>query len=116
MSTTASRLRPDLTFRYNVGQSRHGWLRLTPAYSVRLVTSVLGSAKDDGDVLDPFGGTGTTGLVSAEQGLGSCLVEINPFLAWLARVKTRNYDSSRGTPPLPPRMGFWVAFFSTASA
>lgn len=94
MSTTASRLRPDLTFRYNVGKSRHGWLRLTPAYSVKLVAGVLESAKSDDDVLDPFGGTGTTGLVSAEQGRGSCLVEINPFLAWLARAKTRNYDSS----------------------
>jgi hypothetical protein len=28
--------RPDLTYRANVRASRHGWLRLTPAYAVGL--------------------------------------------------------------------------------
>lgn len=29
------------TFKYNSSLGRHGWLRLTPAYSVRLVEEIL---------------------------------------------------------------------------
>lgn len=29
------------TFKYNTSIGRHGWLRLTPAYSVRLVEEIL---------------------------------------------------------------------------
>src|SRR5690606_26194675 len=36
---------------------------------------------------DPFGGSGTTALTSAEQGLDSWFCEVNPYLAWLADVK-----------------------------
>ena len=86
--------RSDLTFRYNVTRGRHGWLRLTPAYSVRLVADILGSSHQARCVLDPFSGTGTTGLVCAEQGLRCELRDINPFLVWLARAKVRQYSSS----------------------
>ncbi|MCS6910235.1 MAG: hypothetical protein NZM11_06655, partial [Anaerolineales bacterium] len=34
------------------------------------------------------------GLVSAEQGYRCDLIELNPFLAWLARAKTRSYTPS----------------------
>lgn len=44
-------------------------------------------------VLAPFGGTGTTGLVCAERGIACDLVEINPFLVWLSRAKTREYTA-----------------------
>jgi hypothetical protein len=30
--------RSDYTFKYNQKLGRHGWLRLTPAYSVKLVS------------------------------------------------------------------------------
>ena len=84
--------RADLTFRHNVGRGRHGWLRLTPAYSVRLVEAIFEENSSCKRVVDPFSGTGTTGLVVAERG-GACdLLEINPFLVWLAKVKTRNYS------------------------
>src|SRR6187551_2686891 len=49
------------TFRGNLKSTRHGWLRLTPAYSVRLVDELLGGQPGAaGPVLDPFAGTGTT--------------------------------------------------------
>jgi hypothetical protein len=35
---------------------------------------------------------GTTGLVCAEHGLDCDLIELNPFLAWLATAKTRNHS------------------------
>jgi hypothetical protein len=44
-------------------------------------------------VLDPFSGTGTTGLVCGERGIKCDLLDINPFLVWLAKVKTANYRS-----------------------
>jgi hypothetical protein len=81
-----------LTFKGNLRQSRYGWLRLTPAYSVYLVANLLErESTATEDVLDPYCGTGTTALVCAEQGLSSCTTDINPFLVWLASAKTANY-------------------------
>ncbi len=85
--------RADLTFRHNLKQGRHGWLRLTPAYSVKAVTEILERFEAPGRILDPFSGTGTTGLVCAERSLDCDLVELNPFLVWLAAAKTRNYSA-----------------------
>ncbi len=81
----------ELTFKHNQGLGRHGWLRLTPAYSVKVVQQIFTSLPPVFHVLDPFSGTGTTGLVAAERGLTCDLIDINPFLVWLARAKTTNY-------------------------
>lgn len=83
--------RADLTFKYNLKAGRHGWLRLTPAYSIKLVAQILEQHPEITSVLDPFSGTGTTGLVCAERGVRCDLLDINPFLVWLARVKTAQY-------------------------
>ena len=49
------------TFKYNLSMGRHGWLRLTPAYSVRLVEEILESLTyTPKGILEPFSGTGTT--------------------------------------------------------
>lgn len=82
----------DLTFKHNSRNGRHGWLRLTPAYSVKLVNDILDKNPEINQVLDPFSGTGTTGLVCGERGIDCDLIDINPFLVWLAEVKTRNYS------------------------
>jgi hypothetical protein len=90
--TTAARSRRELhTFRGNLKSTRHGWLRLTPAYSVRLVDGLLGGAA--GPVLDPFCGTGTTLLSCSEHGLDADTVDINPFLVWLATTKVDHYSA-----------------------
>lgn len=86
--------RAELTFKGNLRQGRHSWLRLTPPYSVQVVQRILVDLDKPGRVLDPFSGTGTTGLVCAERGLACDLLELNPFLAWFARVKTRNYSEA----------------------
>jgi hypothetical protein len=84
--------RDELTFRANLREARYGWLRLTPAYSVHFVAALLDErAKPGARVLDPFCGTGTTALVCAERGLPCDTTDINPFLVWLARAKTRRY-------------------------
>src|SRR5437867_7444325 len=81
-----------LTQRANLKHTRYGWLRLTPAYSVHLVTDLLKELDvSDGIVLDPFCGTGTTALVCVEQGIRADTIDINPFLVWLAQTKCSNY-------------------------
>lgn len=83
--------RTEHTFHGNSKGTRHGWLRLTPAYSVRLVNRLLGGGAE-GPVLDPFCGTGTTILSCAEHGLDCDSADINPFLIWLARAKLARYS------------------------
>lgn len=83
-----------VTFRGNLARQRHGWLRLTPAYSVQLVERLVGELPRRTRVLDPFCGTGTTLLTCAEQGLSCTTVDLNPFLVWLANTKARDYSSA----------------------
>jgi hypothetical protein len=85
-------LSPKVTFRGNLRSTRHGWLRLTPAYSVELVRELLERrTHPDLPVLDPFCGTGATLLACAERGIPCRTVDINPFLRWLAAAKSRPY-------------------------
>lgn len=81
-----------LTFKNNQHNGRHGWLRLTPAYSVPLVSSILEGHKYAATVLDPFSGTGTTALCAAYVGLRGTGLEINPFLVWFCSVKFRQFS------------------------
>lgn len=87
-----TRQNADLTFKGNVDAGRHGWLRLTPAYSVALVRKTLAEVPPGSRIIDPFSGTGTTGLCAAEMGFDAKLVDINPFLVWLAKAKTYGYS------------------------
>lgn len=97
MTTTIDRAaltrNEHLTFRANMGVGRHGWLRLTPAYGVRLVRERLEALKPGSVVTDPFSGTGTTPLAAAELGHIGQSVDVNPFLIWLGTVKTAHYSS-----------------------
>ena len=91
--------RTDYTFKYN-SYGRYNWLRLTPAYSIKLVdellpsdSSLFGVASNHNlEVLDPFSGTATTGIVVAEKGFNCTLFDINPFLIWFGKTKTANYN------------------------
>jgi hypothetical protein len=87
--------RADLTFKQNKQHGRHGWLRLTPAYSVKLVENILDQyGAKGGRVFEPFSGTGTTPLCAAYRGLDALAVDINPFLIWLGRVKSAAYSEA----------------------
>jgi hypothetical protein len=86
------RQRAEYTHKYNATHGRHGWLRLTPAYSVRIVDELLRANPGARRILDPFSGTATTGLCAAYHGLAAFLVDINPFLVWLGRIKTARYE------------------------
>ncbi|MEI6429931.1 MAG: DNA adenine methylase [Pseudanabaena sp. ELA607] len=84
--------RSEYTFKANRSLGRHGWLRLTPAYGVKLVENLLSSVDTGAIILDPFSGTATTGLVAAERGNQAFSFDINPFLVWLGNAKYRNYN------------------------
>ncbi len=90
--------RDHLTFRGNVAVGRHGWLRLTPAYSLGLVRELLKASGPDEFVLEPFSGTGTTPLACAAMGIRCHAVDINPFLVWLGNLKLSRFagDTARG--------------------
>ena len=91
---TQLKQRADYTHKYNIHSGRHGWLRLTPAYSVKVIEEILSHYEADGRVLDPFCGSGTTALCAARSGLPSTTTDINPFLIWLAGVKTKSYSAA----------------------
>ena len=73
---------------------RHSWLRLTPAYSVKVVEETIKRYGKSLSVLDPFCGMGTTALIAANHGHDAATTGINPFLTWLARVKTAHYSAA----------------------
>src|SRR3989442_421750 len=87
------RQRADYTHKFNAQTGRHGWLRLTPAYSVKIVEELIVGHDGARRVFDPFCGTGTTLLSAAYHGHESVTTDINPFLVWLAQAKTTLYSS-----------------------
>lgn len=89
--------RADYTFKFNKNLGRHGWLRLTPAYSVKLVKDLIANDLKDINILDPFSGTATTGLVAAEHGNTARTFDINPFLIWVGNLKCRTYTKAELT-------------------
>lgn len=104
-----TRQNAHLTYRANTGAGRHGWLRLTPAYSVSLVRRYAAEMPPGSVVTDPFSGTGTTPLAAAEHGLTGQSLDVNPFLIWLGKMKTAAYgpellrDTRRALAPLVHR-------------
>ena len=97
MNTAAGkglRQRADYTYKFNAGTGRHGWLRLTPAYSVKVVEEIISRREAPVRILDPFCGTATTALTAAYHGHGSVTTEINPFLVWFGRAKTAQYSDA----------------------
>jgi len=88
------RQRAEYTYKFNARTGRHGWLRLTPAYSVKIVEELIAGRAKARRILDPFCGTGTTALCAAYHGHLGVTVDINPFLVWLAQAKTARYSPS----------------------
>ena len=88
------RRRADYTHTFNAKTGRYGWLRLTPAYSVKIVEELLGHYVRTLRVLDPFCGTATTALSAAYHGHEGVTTDINPFLVWLGQARTAHYSSA----------------------
>ena len=111
----SDRQNAHLTYRANAGAGRHGWLRLTPAYSVRLVRERTRHLPDGAVVTDPFSGSGTTVLAAAEHGCDGRAVDVNPFLVWLGNAKAASYpeallqETREMVPGLAERATQWAA-------
>lgn len=86
------RQRADYTHKANLKTGRHGWLRLTPAYSVKVVEELILRCDRPVRVYDPFCGTATTALSAAYHGHEGVTTDINPFLVWLGKAKTACYS------------------------
>lgn len=84
--------RADYTYKFNSKTGRHGWLRLTPAYSLKIVEELIVGHDQARRIFDPFCGTGTTALSAAYHGHEGVTTDINPFLVWLAQAKTAQYS------------------------
>ena len=93
MPQTRAKQRVEYTYKHNTKKGRHGWLRLTPAYSVKVVNEILEGLPEGTTVLDPFAGTSTTALCAALRGYSATTIEINPFSVWLGRAKLAHYST-----------------------
>ena len=79
-----------VNFKSNLELSRHSWFNIKEGYSKDLVTNVisdLGIDKNDGLIMDPFSGSGTSVLSCSEMGYKSIGIEVNPFLHSLSVTK-----------------------------
>lgn len=88
------RQRADYTHKFNAKSGRYGWLRLTPAYSVKVVEELMGQCKYPLRILDPFCGMATTALSAAYHGHEGVTTDINPFLIWFGKAKTAQYSDA----------------------
>lgn len=77
-------------------EARHRWLLIKEAFSPALVAAAIEDASHANEplVFDPFCGSGTTTLSSSIQGISSVGIEVNPFLAFVARTKVARSRSS----------------------
>jgi hypothetical protein len=83
----------SVTFQGKLDLPIHRWFRLTPSFAPQLADDIADHFGLTGSdlVLDPFGGVGTVSLCMKYKGIPSCSIEINPFLHFVAQVKTRAY-------------------------
>lgn len=85
-----------VNFDTNQNYPRHSWFDIKEGYSTDLVKNVLLDLKinkDDGYIMDPFSGSGTTVLASSILGYQSIGIEVNPFLYYLSKIKSINYSN-----------------------
>lgn len=89
-------LRPD--FASNSGLPRHRWYRFKEGFSAGLVSTFAQQylPEEGGRLLDPFLGSGTTAVEGARLGHYVDGIETNPFMAFMSKVKTRDYTMAKG--------------------
>lgn len=72
------------------------WRHFKEAFAPEIVErAILESRVPVQSCLDPFGGSGTTGLACQFLGVHPTLVEVNPFLADLIEAKLTSYDTNK---------------------
>ena len=68
----------------------HGWHPYYAGYSEAFVESAIRYLRCDRNtlLLDPWAGSGTTGIVAAKTGIPSICLDINPVMATFAAAKS----------------------------
>ncbi len=82
-----------VNFSQNLNRPIHRWFDIKEGYSRDLILNLIDrfNIKKKGFIMDPFSGGGTTLLSAKEKGINSIGFEINPFLAFLSKVKLTNF-------------------------
>jgi site-specific DNA-methyltransferase (adenine-specific) len=92
--------RPEGGTNYESRNCRDVWhINVKPFHNAHFATMVPDLAKkcilagcpEGGQVIDPFGGAGTTGLVAAEHNRKATLIELNPDYAEITRNRLGDY-------------------------
>jgi DNA modification methylase len=96
VTLASSESRPN--FGSNGDLPRHRWYRFKEGFSAGLVSTFTDEylPKTGGRLLDPFMGSGTTAVEGARLGHHVDGIETNPFMAFMAKVKTRDYSRING--------------------
>lgn len=86
----------DSNFVFSTKYARHRWFNYKEGFSPILVEKVFDAyhLNQDSVVCDPFCGAGTTLAVAKAKGMNSIGFEVNPFAAFITKVKTENYSQS----------------------
>lgn len=100
-SASGGRRAPSVSALDSTEHSRHRWYFFKEGFSPAIVDHAIEDAKlrDDAMIIDPFCGSGTVPLQAALKGFRGHGVEVNPFLAFVARTKlvncsTRAFDAA----------------------
>ena len=83
---------PDQLFRnkrdvWTVGTSTYDGAHFATFPPALIRPCILAGCQVDGTVLDPFGGSGTTGLVAKQEGRNAILIELNTDYCGIARKR-----------------------------
>lgn len=73
---------------------RFRWYGYKEGFSPNLVKETIDcvGVGDKEYIIDPFNGSGTVTLTSAMHNVNSLGIEVNPFVAFMSRVKLENFD------------------------
>ena len=84
-----------VNFSTNLDKPIHRWFDIKEGYSRDLIINLINrfDVRKKELILDPFCGSGTTLLAAKEKGIDGIGFEINPFLAFLTKVKLNNYTN-----------------------
>ena len=90
---SATYTKVDSNFVYSAGYARHRWFNYKEGFSPVLVEKIFDECHLDRSavVCDPFCGAGTTLAVAKAKGMHSIGFEVNPFAAFITKVKTEDY-------------------------
>lgn len=79
-------------FEPNMNLPRHRWYEFKEGFTADLVKVAMNACdlktSNEAQILDPFGGSGTTAVVAATLGFKGKIIEVNPFLAYVSKCKS----------------------------